>query len=101
MTDYSVFVVETVVRAGVVGALQEAVHFVLIEVYHTDVAVVVLVINVIGAGLAVGGFFLFHDAAPFVMNKRKSLTIISQTWRKCKKKAKNREKFLFLALIKI
>ncbi len=60
MAHHAVLVVEAIVGTGVVGALHKSVHLVLVEIYHTDVAVVVLVINIVGAGLAVGGGFLLH-----------------------------------------
>ncbi len=58
MAYYAVFIVQPVIRAGVVRAVQETVHFVLVEIDHTYVAVVIIVVDVVGAGLAVGDFLL-------------------------------------------
>lgn len=60
MSYNTVFIVEPVIRTGVISSLQEAVHFVLIEIDHAHVAVVVIIVDKIGAGLAVSYFFLFH-----------------------------------------
>ena len=61
MADYAVLIVETVIGAGVVRAAEETVHLVLVEIDHTDIAVVVLIIYIVGAGLAVGDFFLVQS----------------------------------------
>lgn len=50
----AVFIVKAVVGTGVICSGEETRHFVLIEIHHTHKAVVVLVVDVIGAGLAVG-----------------------------------------------
>lgn len=61
MADYSVFVVETIIRAGIIRSLYKASHFVLVEVNKTDAAVAFVVIDIVGTGLAVGGSFAVHD----------------------------------------
>lgn len=63
MSYNTVFIVEPVIRTGVISSLQEAVHFVLIEIDHAHVAVVVIIVDKIGAGLAVSYFFLFHKCS--------------------------------------
>lgn len=50
----TVFVVKTIVWTGVIRSGEESRHFVLIKIHHAHEAVVVLVVDVIGAGLAVG-----------------------------------------------
>ena len=60
MADNAVFVVKAVVGTGVVGALQETVHLVLVEIDHADVAFVVFVVDIVSAGLAVCSFFVLH-----------------------------------------
>ena len=60
----AVFVVEAIVRAGIVRALNEACHFVLVEVDETDIAVELIVIDVVRAGLAVCRCFLLHVRYP-------------------------------------
>lgn len=64
MSYNAVFIVKAIIRAAVVSSLKEAVHFVLIEVNHAHIAVIVLVKDIIRAGLAVCSFFLFHDDTP-------------------------------------
>ena len=55
----AVFIVEAVIRAGIVCAADESVHLVLVEVHHTDAAVIIFIINIVCAGLAVCSF-IFH-----------------------------------------
>lgn len=54
MSYNAVFVIKTVVGAGVIRSGEEARHFVLIKIHHAHEAVVILVVDIIGAGLAVG-----------------------------------------------
>jgi len=61
MSDHAVLVVEAVERAGIIGAVEEAVHFVLVQIDEAYIAVAVLIVDVIGTRFAVGSFFLFHD----------------------------------------
>ena len=60
VADDAVFVIQAVVGAGVVGAGQETSHFVLVQIHHTDVAVVVVIVNVICTGLAVCDLLVAH-----------------------------------------
>jgi len=60
MSDHTVFIVKTVVGAGIICSLQKAVHFVLIQIDHTDIAVIVIIVDKICTGLAVCYFLLFH-----------------------------------------
>ena len=71
VADNSVFVIETIVRAGIVRALNEARHFVLVEVDETDIAVAVIVIDIVCAGLAV--CCCFHIHSPYVRDRASRL----------------------------
>ncbi len=53
MSDNTVFVVKAIVGAAVICTVQKAVHLVLVKINHTYIAVAVLVIDIICAGLAV------------------------------------------------
>ena len=53
MSHDTVFIIEAIIRAGVVSSLKEAIHFVFIEVNHTYIAVIVIIEDVVCAGLAV------------------------------------------------
>lgn len=66
MADYSVFVIESVIGTGVVGSLKETCHFVLVEVHHTDIAVVIIIIHVICTCFAVCSFFSVHIILRYV-----------------------------------
>lgn len=60
----AVFIVKAEVRAGVVRACEKSAHFVLVEVRHAGEAVVIIVINVVHAAFAVGGFCIIHREVP-------------------------------------
>lgn len=71
MAYNAVFVVEAIVRAGIVRALNKACHFVLVEVDKTDIAVELIVIDVVRAGLAVR--CIFHIHSPYVRDRASRL----------------------------
>ena len=60
MAHNAVFVIKTVVGTAVIASLQKAVHLVLVEVDHAHIAVIILVIDVVCAGLAIGCFWIAH-----------------------------------------
>lgn len=60
----AVFIIKAEVRAGVVRAGEKSAHFVLIEVRHAGEAVVIIVINIVYAAFAVGGFCIIHREVP-------------------------------------
>lgn len=64
MTYYPVFVIKTVIRTGIVCSCNKPSHFVLVEIDHAGVAVVVLVVDIVGTGFAVCGFLFVHDDSP-------------------------------------
>ena len=77
MSHDAVFVVEAIVWTGVVSSLKEAVHFVLIEINHAHEAVVVIIVDKIRAGFAVGDFFLLHKITPSLVYQWRSCTKIT------------------------
>ena len=66
MANYSVFVIESVIGTGVVGSLKETCHLVLVEVHHTDIAVVIIIIHVICTCFAVCSTFSVHIILRYV-----------------------------------
>ena len=60
MADNTVLVIEAVIGTGIICAVEESVHFVLVEIYHAYIAVVVLIIDVICAAFAVCGLLFVH-----------------------------------------
>lgn len=61
VTHNAVFVIETVIWAGIICSLKKACHFVLIKVDHAGVAIVVVIIDVICTSFAVCRGLLFHS----------------------------------------
>jgi len=63
MAHHAVFVIKAVIRTGIVRAVQKAIHLIFVEVDHTHITVIVVVIDIVRAGLAVG-YLLFHRLPP-------------------------------------
>ena len=60
MPYHAVFIVKAIVRTGIIRSLNETCHFIFVKIHHAYVAVVALVIDIVGAGLAVCSIFLIH-----------------------------------------
>ena len=50
----AVFIVQTIIGTGIICAVDKAVHFVLVQIYKSGVALVILVINIVDTAFAVG-----------------------------------------------
>lgn len=68
MTYNAVFVVKAVIRTGIISAVEEAVHLVLIKIHHTHIAVVFLVVDVIRAGFTICCRFFIHTATSYIFH---------------------------------
>ncbi len=64
MSYNTVLIIKAEIRAGVVRACEKSAHFVLVKVCHAGEAVVIIVINVVHAAFAVGGFTVIHHEVP-------------------------------------
>lgn len=56
MPHYPVFVIKSEIGTGVVGTVYKTVHFVLVKIYKTGIAFIILVIHIIHTAFAAGGF---------------------------------------------
>lgn len=60
MPHNAVFIVKAVIWTGVIGACQEPAHLVFVKVCHASEAIVIIVIDIVHTGLAVGRFSVLH-----------------------------------------
>lgn len=64
MPHDQIFIIKLVIRTVVKRARQKTHHIILIEIHVTDIALVILIINKVHAGIAVRYFL--HLIAPFM-----------------------------------
>ncbi len=53
MPHYKIFIIQLVIRAVVKGTRQKTHHVILIEIHITDIALILVIINKIHAGITV------------------------------------------------
>ena len=53
VAHHAVFVIKAVIGTGIISPVEKTVHLVLVKVHHTDIAVIIVIINVIRTGLTV------------------------------------------------
>lgn len=60
----AVFIIKAVIRAGIVRTLQKLIHLVLVKIYEADIAVIIIIIDIICTGLTVRSFLSAHVRYP-------------------------------------